>query len=246
MEGELGSGGMAASIIQIIFFDLILSGDNAVVIGVVAGRLQGRQRRTAILFGAGAAVVLRIGFAAIATILFKTPALAAVGGAALFYIGWRLVQPEPEGDAGHREASSLREAIQLIILADVVMSLDNVLAIAGAAHGDVGLLIFGLAVSMPLLFVGAQLIAVVADRAPLVIYLGSGLVFRIGFVLILEDPLVAPLWEENFVVEHILPWVVGVAGPAAYVIQAKLRRRPTISIMVNPFAESETADSVEA
>ncbi len=241
LEGELGSGGMAAGVIQIIFFDLILSGDNAVVIGVVAGRLQGQQQRTAILFGAGAAVVLRIAFATVVTILFKIPALAAIGGAALFYIGWRLVQPEPEAEGGHRVAGSLREAIQLIILADVVMSLDNVLTIAGAAQGHIGLLIFGLAVSMPLLFVGAQLIAVVADRAPLVIYMGSGLVFRIAVVLILEDPLIAPLWEENFVIEHILPWLVGFGGPAAYVIQAKLRGRRTIPIMVNPFRPKEAA-----
>ena len=235
MEGELGSGGLAAGVIQIIFFDLILSGDNAVVIGVVAGRLSGRQRRLAILSGAGAAVVLRIIFAAIVTLLFQVPALAAVGGAALLYIGIRLIQPEPEAGDGHKEAGSLREAIQLIVLADVVMSLDNVLTIAGAAQGHVGLLIFGLAVSMPLLFIGAQLIAVVADRAPLVIYLGSALVFRIAVVLIIEDPLIEPLWKESFLIEHIMPWIVALAGPGVYVLQAKMRGLRTIPIWINPF-----------
>ncbi len=235
MDGELGSGGMTAGLIQIIFFDLILSGDNAVVIGVVAGRLPGRQRRLAILFGAGAAVVLRIIFAAIATVLFTVPALAAVGGVALLYIGVRLLEPQPEDGEGHQAAGSLREAIQLIILADVVMSLDNVLTIAGAARGHVGLLIFGLVVSMPLLFVGAQMIAIVASRAPLVIYLGSALVFRIAVVLIIEDPVISPLWGESFFIEHIMPWIVALAGPTAYLVQARMRGRPTIPIWVNPF-----------
>lgn len=235
MENELSSGGMAAGILQIILFDLILSGDNAVVIGVVAGRLRGRQRRFAILFGAGAAVVLRIGFAAIATVLLTVPVIALVGGVALLYIGVRLIMPEPESQGDHKVAGSLREAIQLIILADVVMSLDNVLTIAGAAQGHVGLLIFGLVVSIPLLFVGAQFIAVIADRAPLVIYLGSALVFRIAVVLIIEDPVVAPMWEGNFFVEHLMPWIVAILGPAGYVLLARLRGKRTIPIWTNPF-----------
>lgn len=243
MDGDLGSGGLAAGIVQIVFFDLILSGDNAVVIGVVAGRLPGPQRRMAILFGAAAAVVLRILFATVATVLFTIPALAAVGGAALFYIGYRLVIPESQDEKGHKVASSLREAIQLIILADVVMSLDNVLTIAGAAHGNIGLLIFGLAVSIPLLFFGAQMIAIVASRAPVIIYLGSALVFRIAVVLVIEDPLVEPLWHGNFFIEHILPWIAALAGPGGYVLQAKLRGRPTIPFWVNPFAESATTEA---
>ena len=240
MEGELGTGGAAAGVLQIILFDLILSGDNAVVIGVVASRLHGRQRRLAIVIGAGAAVVLRVSLATIATLLLNLPALAAVGGVLLLWVGVRLLKPEA-AEGHHREAGSLREAIQLIILADVVMSLDNVLTVASAAQGNVWLLVFGLALSIPLLFVGAQLIAVATQRAPIIIYAGSALIFRIALVLILEDAAVRPHWEPNFFLEHILPWIAAVAGPAAYVIQARLRGRPIAPIWTNLFVKEETA-----
>ena len=169
----------AAGLGQIILFDLILSGDNAVVIGVVASRLQGRQRRLAILFGAGGAVVLRIAFASIATLLLQIPIISLVGGLALFWVGWRLLAPH--GDEEHHEtATTFWQALRLIILADVVMSLDNVLTIAGAAHGDILLLVIGLALSIPLLFVGSGLIAFATERVPLIIYAGSALIFRIA------------------------------------------------------------------
>ena len=242
MEGEVGGGSVAGSILQIILFDLILSGDNAVVIGVVASRLRGRQRRLAIIIGAGGAVVLRIGFATVATLLLNLPVLAAVGGVLLFWVGTRLLKPEG-GQEHQREAGSLREAIRIIILADVVMSLDNVLTVASAAHGNVWLLVFGLALSIPLLFVGAQLIALATDRAPIIIYLGSALIFRIALVLIVEDAAIRPLWEPNFFLEHVLPWIAAVLGPTLYVIQAKLRSRPIVPIWTNPFAKREATVS---
>ena len=143
-----------AALGQIILFDLILSGDNAVVIGVVASRLHGPQRRWAIIIGAGGAVVLRIALASIATLLLVLPIISMVGGLALFWVAWRLLKPE--GDEFHDTATTFAQAIRLIILADVVMSLDNVLTVAGAAHGNIALLVFGLALSIPLLFVGSR------------------------------------------------------------------------------------------
>ena len=236
---------LATRIVQIIIFDLILSGDNAVVIGVVASRLRGRNRRIAIVVGAGAAVVLRIGFASIATLLLGVPFIAAVGGVLLFWVGWRLLQPEGGGTEQHREAGSLREAIQLIILADIVMSLDNILAVAGAAHGNIPLLVFGLALSIPLLFVGAGLIAFVSDRVPLAVYVGSALIFRIGVHLVLHDVAIGPQWQPQFFLEHILPWVAALVGPLVYVGYSKLRGRPTIPVWVNPFRDRALAADAE-
>ena len=164
-----------AALGQIVLFDLILSGDNAVVIGVVASRLHGPQRRWAIIIGAGGAVVLRIALASIATLLLVLPIISMVGGLALFWVAWRLLKPE--GDEFHDTATTFAQAIRLIILADVVMSLDNVLTVAGAAHGNIALLVFGLALSIPLLFVGAGLIALATDKVPLIIYIGSALIF---------------------------------------------------------------------
>ena len=230
------------ALIQIIIFDLILSGDNAVVIGVVASRLQGRQRRMAILVGEGGAVVLRIGLASIATLLLGVPVISLVGGLALFWIGWRLLKPEGDEEQ-HSSATTFAEAIRLIILADVVMSLDNVLTVAGAAHGNIWLLVFGLALSIPLLFVGSGLIAVATDRAPLIIYLGSALIFRIAVILIVEDPALHDRLAPNLFVEMILPWIAAVAGPALYITMARRHGRPTTPFWASPFAGDDERES---
>ena len=217
----------AAGLGQIILFDLILSGDNAVVIGVVASRLHGRQRRLAILFGAGGAVVLRIAFASVATLLLQVPVISLVGGLALFWVGWRLLTPHDD-EEHHDAATTFAQALRLIILADVVMSLDNVLTVAGAAHGNILLLVIGLALSIPLLFVGSGLIALATERLPLIIYLGSALIFRIALVLIIDDPALHERLAPNFVIEHVVPWLAFLAGPALYVLVARLRGRAVL------------------
>ena len=243
METEFATG-----LGQIILFDLILSGDNAVVIGVVASRLHGRQRRLAILFGAGGAVVLRIAFASIATLLLQIPIISLVGGLALFWVGWRLLAPH--GDEEHHEAATtFWQALRLIILADVVMSLDNVLTIAGAAHGDISLLVIGLALSIPLLFVGSGLIAFATERAPLIIYAGSALIFRIAVVLIIEDPalhdrlIVEGRETLNVVIEHVIPWLAAFAGPALYILLARQRGRPVLPFWARSSATDEPPDA---
>ena len=223
-----------AALGQIILFDLILSGDNAVVIGVVASRLHGPQRRWAILIGAGGAVVLRIALASIATLLLVLPVISLVGGLALFWVAWRLLKPEDE--EFHGTATTFGQAIRLIILADVVMSLDNVLTVAGAAHGNIALLVFGLALSIPLLFVGAGLIALATDKLPLIIYIGSALIFRIAVVLIVDDKLLHEHLTPSVWFQHVLPWLVALGGPALYLALARWRGRSVIPLWTNPFA----------
>ena len=122
----------------------------------------------------------------------------------------------------------MSQALRLIILADVVMSLDNVLTVAGAAHGNILLLVIGLALSIPLLFVGSGLIALATERLPLIIYLGSALIFRIALVLIIDDPALHERLAPNFVIEHVVPWLAFLAGPALYVLVARLRGRAVL------------------
>lgn len=165
-------------ILSIVVIDLVLSGDNAVVIGLASRRLNPRQRRQAILWGGAGAIGLRVLFTALAALLIGIPLIQFGSGLVLLWIAYKLVREEPgtadDELARIREGRSLGEAIRTIIVADLIMSLDNILAVGGVAHGDVGLLLFGLGLSMPLILFGGNLIAVVTHRLPWLAYLGSG------------------------------------------------------------------------
>lgn len=170
--------------------DLVLSGDNAIVIGMAARRLPPRQRRMAIILGGGGAILLRVLFAAIAAVLLAIPLLGAAGGLLLLGIAWKLLR---EGEAAHdvSEGVSLFGALRTIIMADVVMSLDNILAIAGVSHGNVGLLLFGLLLSMPLILFGSGLIANAINRLPWLALVGAGVLAWTGGAMLVEDQVVA-------------------------------------------------------
>ncbi len=178
-----------AAVLSIVVIDLVLSGDNAVVIGMAARRLSDENRRKAILFGGAGAVGLRILFTALAALLLDVPYLQLGGGLLLFWIAYRLVKPD--GGHGHvAEAGTLGEAVRTIVLADVVMSLDNILAVGGAAHGQIELLLFGLLLSIPILLLGSELVARVLGRFPGLLYLGVLVLVHTAIGMILEDPLV--------------------------------------------------------
>jgi len=200
------------ALIAIVLIDLALSGDNALLIGMAARDLPVEQRRTAILAGGGLAVVLRI----IATILVSTllavPYLQLAGGLVLAVIAYRLVRPvDHDAHAKTKPAGSLREAIVTILLADAAMSLENVLGVGGAAHGDVFLLIFGLALSIPIVLFGSGLIARILDRQPRLIWLGALALIWTAADMILGDPAV-----ESRVPDH---WLVS-AGLALAILAA--------------------------
>jgi len=190
------------AIISIIIIDLVLSGDNAVVIGMASRNLPPEQRRKAIIFGGAGAVGLRIFFTAIATVLLGIPYLQAIGGVLLIYIAFKLIRPHGQDEHGDiKAAGSMREAIQTIILADVVMSLDNILAVAGAAHGDIRLLIFGLLLSIPILLFGSEMVARLLGRFPAFLYLGVFVLVHAAVAMILHDPQVGgrfptSTWQE--------------------------------------------------
>lgn len=176
--------------INIILLDLILSGDNAVVIGMAARNLPIEQRKKAIIFGAGAAIILRATLTAIAAYLLNIPLLMTLGGLLLLWIAVKLLIEDSE-EAHIESGKDLRSAIKTIIVADVVMSLDNVLAVAGAAHGNILLVLFGLALSIPIIMWGSGLVARILNKLPWLVYVGSGILGYTAGGLITGDKLVA-------------------------------------------------------
>lgn len=191
---------LLSAVFGIVLIDLVLSGDNAVVIGMAAHRLPPRQRRLAILFGGGAAIVLRLALTAIAALLLTLPYLKAIGGLLLLGVAYKLLREEESADAetepNSRRSSTtatLRGAIVTILLADFIMSLDNVLGVAAASHGDVALLLFGLGLSMAILMLGGSIVASVINRLWWLAYVGTAVIAWTGIEMFLEDPAIEHL-----------------------------------------------------
>jgi YjbE family integral membrane protein len=205
---------LLTAVLAIVVIDLVLSGDNAVVIGMAARRLSPENRRKAIIWGGAGAVGLRIFFTAIAALLLDVPYLQAAGGLLLIWIAFRLLKPHDE-HANVSAAGSLGEAIKTIVLADVVMSLDNILAVGGAAHGNLWLLLFGLVLSIPILLFGSELVARLLGRYPFLVYLGAIVLVWTAVHMILEDKLIHEwrpfeLWEIlgiSAIVAAVVVWL---------------------------------------
>ena len=190
-----------SALLAIVLIDLALSGDNALLIGMAARRLPDAQRRRAIVLGGTLAVVLRIAAAAIVTLLLAIPYLQLVGGVVLAVIAYRLVRPAGTPDErAVRPAGTLREAAATILVADVAMSMENVLGVGGAAHGDLSLLAFGLGLSIPIVLFGSGLIARVLDLAPRLIWLGALALVWTSADMILSDPAIDPHIEDHWAI----------------------------------------------
>lgn len=183
-------GPYALPILQIIWIDLILSGDNAVVIALACRSLPPKQRRMGILLGAGTAVGLRIVFAVIVSYILAVPFLKVIGALLLLWIALKLVRGEDE--AGHEveAGDNLWRAVRTIAIADAVMSFDNVIAIVGASHGNNWLFVFGLLLSIPLIIFGAGVFMVLLQRYPFLIWLGAALLGWISGEMLVSDPAV--------------------------------------------------------
>jgi YjbE family integral membrane protein len=178
-------------LVQIMGINVLLSGDNAVVIALASRSLVEAQRKVAVVGGSAAAVVLRVIFCLVITSLLRIPYLKIVGGLLLLYIGVKLMIPEGEGDGnGIAAKSNVWGAIRTILIADAVMSLDNVVAIAAAANGSVLLITLGLVISIPLIVFGSQVVLRVLNRFPILVMLGGGLLGWIAGEIILSDPAV--------------------------------------------------------
>jgi YjbE family integral membrane protein len=174
-------------LLRIMSIDILLSGDNAVVIALASRSLPDAQRWRAVVGGSAAAVVMRILLCLIITTVLKVPYLKVGGGMMLLYIGVKLVLPEGEADGDVAATSHVWSAIRTILIADAVMSLDNVVAIAAAAHGSAILIALGLIISIPLIVFGSQIVLRILNRMPILIVLGAGLLGWIAGELIVSD-----------------------------------------------------------
>ncbi len=210
-----------SAVATIVLFDLLLSGDNAVVIGMAARRLSPENRRRAVIWGGAGAIGLRVLFTAMAAFLLGVPFLQAIGGLLLIWIAYRLLRPEDHG-AHVGEAGSLRDAIRTIVLADVVMSLDNILAVGGVSHGDIRLLIFGLALSIPIILFGSTLVARLLGRYPVLVYAGAVILIYTAVEMFLEDDVVHRFYEAG-----AIEGIAIAAGVSALVVALGRRAQRT-------------------
>jgi YjbE family integral membrane protein len=172
---------------KIIWINVLLSGDNALVIAMACRGLHGRHRLWGMVIGAGVAVVLLIAFTGIVATLMSLPFLKLVGGVALLVIAAKLLVPEDENDE-IAAGTTLWHAVRIVVIADIIMSLDNVIAVAAAANGQISLLALGLAISIPMIIAGAALIMLVLDRFPLLVWFGAMLLGWIAGDVIASDP----------------------------------------------------------
>ena len=187
---------LALPVLEIIWINLLLSGDNAVVIALACRALPGRQRMIGIVLGAGAAILMRIAFTLVTTQLIMLPWLKAGGAIALLWIASQLLVSEDEDNdiAGH---TSLWKAVWTVTAADIVMSLDNVIAIAAAARGNASLIVFGLALSIPLVIVGSSLLVRLVNRFPWLVWAGAALLGWIAGELFATDAAIFRLTGGN-------------------------------------------------
>lgn len=211
---DFSSGAFWAALGSIILANVVLSGDNAVVIAMAARALPAHQQKKAIFWGSAAAIVMRICLTLIAVEMLKWQFLKIVGAVLLVYIGVSLLREDEGGDESHGEGGGLMTAIRTILVADLVMSLDNVLAVAAAAKGNVTLLIVGLAVSIPLIIFGSTLLLKVMERFPIIITLGAALLGFLAGEMLLTDPFVVSRTGE---ISREVLMAAGAAGAALVV-----------------------------
>ena len=224
---EIGQTAYWVSLLQIMWINILLSGDNAVVIAMACRGLRPRQRLWGMILGAGVAVLLRIVFTVFVAALMLLPWLKIVGGLALFYIAAKLLVPE-EADENETEATEhLWRAVKIVAIADIIMSLDNVIAIAAAAKGNMALLVIGLAVSIPLIVAGAAVIMALLDRFPILVWAGAALLGWIVGEVIATDPVIERYLEPRLGAEgfHYVVLFAALLGAILVLIVGALWRR---------------------
>jgi YjbE family integral membrane protein len=225
---EFMTGEWFGRLFGVLVVNLILSGDNAVVIAMAARTLEGANRKKAIIWGAAGAVVLRLIFAGVITLLLEVPLLQVVGGLLLVWIAWGLLH-EDDGGEGDEEkvkaGSSTWQAVRIIIVADAVMSLDNVIALVQAARiggeVDFALLIIGLATTIPLVIFGAALLTTLLNRFPFLVYLGAGLLVYLAVEMVFADKVTHPYLKHY----HSIEWIIGLVAAGIFMLVAWLWAR---------------------
>jgi YjbE family integral membrane protein len=193
---------LGLALLNIMFINLILSGDNAVLIAMAVRSLPKSQRLKGIMFGTGLAIVLRIGLTYFVALLLNLNFVKLVGGALILWIAIKLFMEGEEDEGLKKEAGTLWQAVKIILIADITMSLDNVLAVAGAAGGNLFLLIFGLVVSIPIVVFTSNLLSTLMDKYPIIILVGAAILGRVGGEMIITDPFIETWLHPSKMTEY--------------------------------------------
>ena len=210
------------ALLAIVLIDIVLAGDNALVIGMAANRLPEHLKRRAIFWGTFGAVAVRFVSVAALTYLLLIPGLRFIGGMALIYIAWKLAFQTANHEITAKD--TFWSAITTIVVADAVMGIDNALGIAAAANGDFVMIVVGLLISVPIILFGSTVIARLLERYPDSVFVGSFVLFVVAVQMILKEPVIGnhidPLHD---VVEHVLPWAAGIILTAKQYYRARIR-----------------------
>ena len=207
--------------LAIILIDIVLAGDNALVIGMAANKLPPELRKKAIFWGTFGAIAIRFISVAALTYLLMIPGLRAIGAAALIWIGWKLVFDS--GEHSIEAKDTFWGAIGTIVVADAVMGIDNALGIAAAANGNFVLVVAGLLISVPIILFGATLVSKILERWPDTVFLGSFVLFAVAMLMLMKEPLMAAWWAQLEIwVAAVLPWLAALVITFVQYNQARL------------------------
>jgi YjbE family integral membrane protein len=200
VEPELFSAAFFSALLAIVLIDLVLAGDNALIIGLVARNLPKESQRQVILWGTFGAIAIRALMAILVVYILNVPGFMLAGGLALVWIARKLLPPEAQGAESQLvtgPATSMAGAVRTIVIADAVMGVDNVLAIGGAAYGSILLIVLGLAISVPIIIWGSQLVIKLVDRFPSVVLLGGAVLAWTGYSMVVREPLLGHWFEGH-------------------------------------------------
>jgi YjbE family integral membrane protein len=224
---ELFSPEFFSALLAIIVIDLVLAGDNAIVIAMAARNLPPHLQKKAIVWGAVGAIAVRSAMTLIVVYLLQIPGLMLVGGALLIWIAYRLLKPEGGDGEGHGgAATTFWGAMKTIIIADAVMGLDNVLAVAGAAHGSYLLVVLGLLISIPIVIWGSTMILKVVERYPAVIYLGAGVLAWTAAKMIANEPFIK---ESEYALNPMINYAFQIMVIVGVLMSGYIRGKSTLS-----------------
>ncbi|MCQ6561431.1 TerC family protein [Paenibacillus mendelii] len=220
---ELFSPEFWSALLAIVVIDLVLAGDNAIVIGLSARNLPKEHQKKVILFGTIGAIAIRSLLTLVVVWLLKIPGLLLVGGLLLVWIAYKLLVEEKNHDV--KSAVNLWAAVRTIVVADTVMGLDNVLAVAGAAHGDFLLVVIGLLISVPIVVWGSTLILKWVERFPIIIYIGSGVLAWTASKMIVDEPFMKSFFEENV----LLKWGISIVLVVGVLLMGRMKKQKQVA-----------------
>ncbi|WP_442599624.1 TerC family protein [Neobacillus sp. D3-1R] len=216
---EFFSSGYLSALLSIIIIDLVLAGDNAIVIGLAARTLPKNQQKKVIIWGAFGAILIRILATLVVVWLLKIPGLLLIGGVLLVWIAFKLLVEDKNHDV--KPSKSFWAAIKTIVIADALMGLDNVLAVAGAAHGDFSLVVIGLLVSVPIVVWGSTLILKWVDRYPIIITIGAGVLAFTASKMITGEKFIKGLFDDN----PILKWGISALIVIGVILSGRIKKK---------------------